>query len=232
MPGSRPLKIWITRAEPAASATAERVRALGHEALVDPLLAVTALEAVIDLTGVSALAFTSANGVRAYAALTKDRTQRVFTVGAATAQAAKVAGFRDILSAEGDVAALSARIAARRRDLPGIVLHAGAAEPAGDLVGALSADGMQARLLPLYDTVPVPPQVETLAALPDLDIALLHSAKAARALAVVLRRAPAPNLRAFCLSPAVAKPLSRAKISEVVRAAMPIETSLLNLIGR
>ncbi|MDB5446123.1 MAG: hemD, partial [Phenylobacterium sp.] len=39
MPGRRK-KIWITRAQPGADATAERVRGMGHQALVAPLLAV------------------------------------------------------------------------------------------------------------------------------------------------------------------------------------------------
>ncbi|MDB5431868.1 MAG: hemD [Caulobacter sp.] len=232
MPPKAPLKVWITRAEPAASVTAERVAALGHQAVLDPLLVVQPLEAEIDLNGVAALAFTSANGVRAFAALTKDRTARVFAVGAATAQAAKTAGFRQVLSAEGDVAALAARIAARKRELKGVVLHPGAAEPAGDLVGALEAAGLEARLLALYDTAPVKPSEATLEALDGLDSVLLHSVKAAKTLALLLRRHPAPQLRALCLSPAVAKPLARAKLREVVKASMPIETALLNLIGR
>src|SRR4051812_12438776 len=100
-------KIWITRAQPGADATAERVRALGHEALVAPLLAVRALEDVeIDLIGVAALAFTSANGVRAFADLSPERQIRVFAVGSTTAQAARAAGFRLVLSADGDVEAL------------------------------------------------------------------------------------------------------------------------------
>jgi uroporphyrinogen-III synthase len=61
--------VWITRARPGALATAERVRALGFEALVDPLLAIEFLDAEIDLSHVAALAFTSANGVEAFARL-------------------------------------------------------------------------------------------------------------------------------------------------------------------
>src|SRR5580692_7274271 len=50
-------RIWITRAQPGADATAERVRALGHEAVIAPLLAVHALPDVqIDLGGVAVLA--------------------------------------------------------------------------------------------------------------------------------------------------------------------------------
>lgn len=229
---AKALKVWITRAQPAADATAERVRALGHEAVVDPLLAVQALEAEIDLTGVAAIAFTSANGVRAFAEASKDRAHRVFAVGAATAEAAKAAGFRQVLTADGDVAALGERIAARKRELKGLVLHPGAAEPAGDLVGVLTAEGIEARLLPLYDTCPVKPSGETLAAIGGFDAVLLHSPKAAKELAVILRRHPAPQLRALCLSPAIAKPLARAKLAAVVKAPMPLEAALLNLLGR
>ena len=94
---ARRQKIWITRAQPGADATAERVRALGHDAVVAPLLAVQVLPDVeIDLRGVAALAFTSANGVRAFADANGERGLKVFAVGAATAQAARKAGFKSV----------------------------------------------------------------------------------------------------------------------------------------
>src|SRR5689334_19981100 len=149
-------RIWITRAQPGADATAERVRALGHEAVVAPLLTVRPLaDAQVDLVGVGALAFTSANGVRAFADLSGERAIRVFAVGAATAQAARAAGFKLVLSADGDVDALAEGIALRRGELRGAVLHPCAAEPAGDLVGALEKHAIPARRLVLYETAPV-----------------------------------------------------------------------------
>ncbi len=227
------LKIWVTRAEPGAWATAERLRSRGHEPVVAPLLTVEPIpDPQVDLRGVGALAFTSANGVRAFAGACPERALRVFAVGSATASAAKAAGFKAVLSAEGDVAALAERIAARAREIQGSVLHPGALEPAGDLVGALRAAGMEARLLPLYDTVPSPPPDDFLAAIGDLDLVLLHSPKAARTLAKVLRKHPAPQLVACCLSPAVLKPLSRARLAGKVCAPIPIEAALLNLIDR
>src|SRR5205814_936155 len=84
-------RIWITRAQPAADVTADRVRALGHEALVAPLLAVRTLpEADVSLSGIAALAFTSADGVRAFADRSGERTRRVCAVGAAPAPAPKL----------------------------------------------------------------------------------------------------------------------------------------------
>jgi len=229
---SEPLTVWITRAEPGASTTAERVAALGHRPLIAPLLRIEPVEAEVDLRGVGALAFTSANGVRAFAAACPVRDLRVFAVGAGTATAAKAAGFKAVLSADGDVAALAERIAARRRELKGAVLNPGAVEPAGDLVGALTTAGIEARGLALYDTVATKPSEDILGALPGIQIALLHSPKAARALAGALRGREAGHLRLLCLSPAVARPLARAKVKEVVRAPFPIEAALLNLIAR
>jgi uroporphyrinogen-III synthase len=232
MPGRR-LRIWITRAQPGADATAERVRALGHEALVAPLLAVKTLDDVaIDLTGVAALAFTSANGVRAFADKSGDRSLKVFAVGAATAQAARTAGFRSVLSADGDVDALAEGIAARRGELKGAVLHPGAAEPAGDLAGALEKHGVEARRLMLYETGPVAlsdAQAETLI---KADAALLHSPRAAQVLAKVLKAHPAPRLRALGLSKAVIKPLARTPLAARAFPPFPLEAALLNLIDR
>lgn len=226
-------KIWITRAEPAAGATAERVRGLGHEALVAPLLAVHDLEEVeIDLSGVAALAFTSANGVRAFAARSGERAQKVFAVGGATAQAARQAGFGSVLSADGDVAALARGIAARKRELNGAVLHAGAAELAGDLTGALEALGVEARRLVLYETRPVAIPEAELGPLLRADVVLLHSPRGAQALARVLRGHPAPQMRALGLSRAVLKPLSRVKLAARSAPAYPLEAALLQLIDR
>jgi uroporphyrinogen-III synthase len=226
-------KIWITRAQPAAEATAARVRALGHEPFIAPLLRVEPVEGVeVDLRGVCALAFTSANGVRAFIEATPERSLRVFAVGAATAQAVRAAGFKNVLSADGDVEALAEGIAARKRDLKGCVLHPGAAEPAGDLVGALEAHGIEARRLILYDTGPAELTDEELAILPEIDAVLLHSPKAALALAAMLKASPQPRMRALCLSKAVMKPLARTKMAAKVFAPFPLEAALLNLIDR
>ena len=223
--------IWITRTQPAAEATAERVRALGHTAFVAPLLSVHPLEAArIDLEGVSALAFTSANAVRAFAGKTPDRALRVFAVGAATAQAAKAAGFKTVLHTSGDVLTLARGLVERRRELTGVVLHPGAAEQAGDLVGALEKHNVAARALTVYETRPVQLGPDELAALPSLDIALIHSPRAAKALAGVLRAHPAPQLRVLAISKAALQPLARCALSTKLFAPSPLEADLLNLI--
>jgi len=226
-------RIWITRAQPGADATAERVRALGHDAIVAPLLAMRTLpDVTIDLSGVAALAFTSANGVRAFADASGERGLKVFAVGAATAQAARAAGFKAVLSADGDVEALAEGIAVRRAELRGAVLHPGAAEPAGDLAGALEKHGVEARRLVLYETAPVQLDDAAAQALARSDAVLLHSPRAAQVLAKLLRAHPAPQLRALGLSKAVVKPLQRTRLAAKAYPPFPLEAALLNLIDR
>ena len=217
------MKVWITRAEPGASRTAARVAALGHEPLVWPLLEVRALAGEVDLTGIEALAFTSANAVEAFAGRCPDRTLPVFAVGGATARAARAAGFADVTSADGDVEALAALIVASRTFGP--VLAPGPREPAGDLTGALAAAGVAARVQALYET-----RFTDIKPPPAAEIVLLHSPKAARRLAAVLPEAVARRLAAICISQAVAAPLAGLALACTAVAARPGEDSLLALL--
>lgn len=226
-------RIWITRAQPGADVTAERVRSLGHDAMIAPLLTVRPMpDVTIDLHGVAALAFTSANGVRAFADSCGERGLKVFAVGAATAQAARAAGFKSVLSADGDVEALAEGIAARRGELRGAVLHPGAAEPAGDLSGSLQRHGVEARHLVLYETAPVEPGTLDLDVMDRADVVLLHSPRASQVLAKLLKAHPAPQLRALGLSKAVVKPLARTPLAAKAFPPFPLEAALLNLIDR
>lgn len=220
--------VWITRARPGAEATAARVADLGFTPIVDPLLEVASLETAVDLSGAAALAFTSANGVQAFARLSAERSLPVFAVGRATARAAAEAGFARVASADGDVEDLARLIADAKA---GPVLWAGARDPAADLVALLGGLGVVARGAVVYETVDREPSPETLARLDAPLTALLHSPRAARRLAAILRRRPAAALRALCLSEAVAAPLrSLGEPGSVACAPRPDETALLALL--
>lgn len=213
-------RVWVTRAEPGAARTAARLTTLGFEPLVAPVLEVRPLTPVIDLSGVAALAFTSINGVEAFAARQSERTLSVFTVGDATAEAARMAGFSDVRSAEGDVHALAKLLADAT---PGPVLAPGAAEPAGDLV-ALLADRVAVRSLAVYEAV------ETAVPAPaGFDAVLVHSPRAARALAM---HAWALDDRvAVAISAAAAEPLEDLGLREIRIAAAPTEAALIEGLG-
>ena len=229
--GGEGAKVWVTRASPGAQATAERLRALGFAPVVAPLLEIRPIPGgPIDLTGVAALAFTSANGVAAFAARCATRDLPAFAVGAATAEVARAAGFAQVVSAEGDVEALAPVIAAHG-PFAGVVLHPGPAEPAGDLVAALEARGVRATRLAVYETVTLAADPAIDAPGPDAGLVLLHSPKAARALATRLAGRPAGGLTALCLSANVAAPLAGVGLAAVRVAAAPTEAALLDLLS-
>ena len=220
------MRIWVTRAEPEAEATARRLRTRGHSPLIAPVLAVRQLDRAPNLGDVGAIAFTSRNGVRAFGALSAQRNLPVFTVGDATAEAARDAGFTEVASASGDVAALAALIASRRGALNGEVLYLGPEQSAGDLVGALAGQRVAARRQIVYRTIPL-----ALAEPPDAEVVLVHSAKAARRLAEDASvRAAAPKITALCISSAAAEPLGGLGFREVLVAARPSEAAMLETL--
>lgn len=190
--------------------------------MVAPLLEIRPLEAVVDLNGVAALAFTSRNGVDAFAGLSPERSLPVFAVGDATAEAARACGFGRVRSADGALADLAALLAAEApRD--GLLLVPGALEPAGDLA-ALLAGRPRARALPVYEAV------ETGVAPPrSFDAVLIQSARAARALRA---RGPFRGGRAVALSGAVASALGGGTGLEIHVAAAPNESALIEALGK
>ncbi|MEO7025934.1 MAG: uroporphyrinogen-III synthase [Caulobacteraceae bacterium] len=236
--GEAPL-VWVTRARPAAEETARRLEAIGHTALVDPVLEARAFgDGPIDLAGAAALAFTSANAVAAFRARSPERGLPVFAVGGATAAAARTAGFEDIGEADGDVATLARRIADDPRR-PSSILHLAAREPAGDLVGELRALGVKADGLAVYETLVRSPMAATRAALTDLAAILLHSPKAASVVAAAVGDGPLGRTRILCLSPAIGRTFvaalpPRSPVAAYIpeAAALPNETALLSLLRR
>jgi uroporphyrinogen-III synthase len=231
------MRVWVTRALPEAQRTAERLIEAGHEPMLSPLLRVHVLPAAAALAkaldGSAALAFTSANGVRAFIALRPeaDRALPVFAVGAATAAAARAAGFGAVTAGQGDVAALAALIAAQDPPLTGPLMHLSALTPAGDLVGDLNAQRLNARAVAVYDTVPCALSAEAEQALdqhpPGLDAVLIYSPKAAAHLVRLLEERPATEaLTAICISKAATAPIRGLPFAALLTAKVPTETAM------
>ena len=167
------------------------------------------------LPAVGALAFSSANAVEHFVGATDGaRSLPVFTVGDATAAAARRAGFTDVLSARGDIHALAELIVRERSRIRGTVLQPGNVEPAADLEALLTEHGVHLQTVPVYETVAVDPG-EVLAQLASIDAVLVHSPKAARRLAELVPSVTAAP-RFACISEAAAAPL-RAAGHEKVR---------------
>ncbi len=181
------MKVLITRPREDALPLARALAARGMEAVLAPMLTITpvaqaARRLADQLAGVQALLFTSANGVRAFAAASPRRELAVFAVGDATAAAARLADFRSVSNAGGDVQDLTELVSARVSPQHGALLHAAGTEVAGDLAGQLGQRGFTVHRARLYDAIPASSlEPETAAALRrgDVGAALFFSPRTA-----------------------------------------------------
>ncbi|MCC7046976.1 MAG: uroporphyrinogen-III synthase [Alphaproteobacteria bacterium] len=228
---ARPL-ILVTRPAEEAERTAAALAARGYDPLVEPLLSIETLpeasQVLGDLAGVSALVFTSVNGVRAFASTCHRRDLPVYAVGPTTVAAAREAGFAAVETAGGDVEALTRLIVVERQPTQGLLLHAAGETVAGDLAGRLEAAGYHVRRVALYRARPAE-ALSTLArdtlAGGRLEGALFFSPRTARTFVTLIRTAGLePHCRevvAACLSPAVADAIGGLPWRQVVVAATP-----------
>lgn len=235
------MHILITRPKEDAGALAATLTTRGIEVTVEPLLTIQpAALPPIDLTGVQALLFTSANGVRCFAAANSQRNLKVFAVGDSSAQAAKNCGFKNIESASGDVVTLAALVTKRLNIADGALLHAAGSSLAGDLKGQLEAAGFSVRRISLYDSVPateLSPGTLVNLRLGGIDAIVLFSPRSARTFAELWQKADGEkgglrNVAALCLSAAVAQEVKHLDWQRVEVATRPDTGALLALIDQ
>jgi uroporphyrinogen-III synthase len=232
------MRVLVTRPLGDAQETAAKLKALGHETIVAPLMDINFRDGgEISLDGVQAILATSANGARAIARRTARRDVPLFAVGTQTAQAASDAGFAAVLSADGDGAALARAAAHWARPADGALLHAAGAQTKGDLAAALEAQGFAVRTEILYDAAPItalPQAAITALQAQRLDAMLLFSPRGARAfreLATAAGLAGACRaVVAICISQATADALDGLVFRDVRVAAQPRQDALLTLL--
>jgi uroporphyrinogen-III synthase len=234
------MKVLITRPRRDAEAFAALCAKAGIEPTVAPLMTVKTLRQPVSLSGAGALAFTSANGVRAFAANCAARDLPVFAVGEASAAAAAAAGFSDIRTAKGDVDSLTALIARTRGQLKGAVLHVAGTQRAGDLLAALQANRIAAQRMVLYDaqaakTLPSS-AIMAIDAIPPVDWVALFSPRSATLFARLVKAERLDDrltqIRAACLSAAVAEAAKASPWRAVWIAERPAAESMIDLMLR
>jgi len=173
------VRVIVTRAAGQEEPLASRVRELGHEVVICPLVRVEPVGPDrVELEVYDWLLVTSANAARELAHRASGRPGRTAAIGPGTADALLDAGFRvDLVPAVSTQEGLLAELPRP----PGRVLFAGA-------VGArrLLADELEADFVPLYRTVELRPEVP-----PGGDVAVLASPSAARAFAALALGVPA-----------------------------------------
>ncbi len=235
-------KRWlITRPAHEATHLATLLQARGLESVLAPVIRIVPVQDVsIDLEGVQALLFTSANGVRAFTRLEGMRALPVLAVGEITAEAARDAGFALVESADGDAEALG-RLARDRLDpAAGALLHGAGLHLAGDLRASLEAEGFEVRQVAIYEAEAADhlpgPAVEALKG-DTLDGVMFFSARSAEIFANLAEAAGVTGnlarLTALCLSKDVAARLTEtggsAAWGGIRTAARPDRASMLAL---
>ena len=218
------LRVAITRTLPDAEHTAERLRAVGAEPILAPLITIIPCAYNTNVEDTQALLFTSANGVRAFPDARRLHAKPVLTVGDGTADAARSAGFSDVRSADGDVGALAALAKATLQPSAGKLVHIAGDHVAGDLAGALRSAGFTVERRVAYAArAALAPPAELLQ---PLDVVLFHSARAAETF-VALGAPNADKLTAACISGAVAQAAGKARWARIIVSPAPREDALL-----
>ncbi len=233
-------RVLVTRPEPGASATAQALRSAGFEPVVLPLTGIRPLEiAETALPAFDAVALTSANAVRHVPEWLgrSTLTVPVHAVGAASAQAAREAGFANVIAGPGDAAGLASAIS--QTLAPGstvLYLCGKVRKPEFEL--ELRSRGIRAVPVETYDTVPTDLADADMRKLDvgGLFAVLVHSAEAAKALAKLAKRPAA--VQAFegahlvAISRRAAAPVEAVFAGRIVVAREPTDAAMIEaLIG-
>lgn len=234
------LRVLVTRAEPDASVTARRLKALGHEAEILPLFETRALDAgslglptepgIVAATSANALRHTPRELVTALADVA------CYCVGKKTAKAAREAGFLHVHDAGSDAEGLARQIIAAAGGKTVTYLCGRVRRPTFE--DQLKAAGYAVSAIETYDTVPIDISHvdEFLAAVHQpIDAALVYSALSAEVLASFVQNPDAihlfENVIYLCLSSRVADAMKGLGLRRIITSAEPTEDALLSLLG-
>lgn len=233
------MHLLVTRPLPDGERTAQTLRTQGHTAAVTPLMRIEPVAAEIGPGPFAAVLFTSANAPR----MLENHPHRaalldlpVFTVGRASAAAARAAGFGTVSSADGDAGdLLRLVVAGGRPPLP--LLYLAGEDRAGDLTGALAEHGVRAKTAVIYRAVAAPfPEIAVRELNAGRVDGVLHFSRRSASLYVegataagVLAAALRP--KHYCFAAQTAELLRSAGAADVAVAPRPQESALIALIG-
>jgi len=233
------MRLLVTRPEDDAARTARTLRERGHDVLLAPLLRIEAIDA--DLSGTwTGVLMTSANAARAVAAHRQAGALAnlpVFTVGDRTAEAARDAGFTEVISADGALPELVRLVAARFAGDKARLLYLAGEDRAGDAMTDLAAFAVDLHTIVVYRAAiagALSGALSEALRAGRLDGALHYSRRSAETLLSLAEQAGLLNavlsLAHYCLSAEAASPLREAGAKRVHVAASPREAALIESI--
>ena len=232
------MRLLLTRPQTDSEKLARDLTACGISSIIEPLLNIMVQEGPpLDTTGVAALAFTSANGVQAFAERSSRRDLPVYAVGDATARAAHAAAFKDVQSAMGDVDNLARLLTQAMSPEAGAILHPAASQVAGDLARCLADAGFAYRREVIYKSEKVSalsPETRAAIACGEIDGVVLMSPRTGQIFKELMIRAGladrAADMTVFCLSAAVAVAADGLPWCNIQTAARPEQDAFMALL--
>jgi uroporphyrinogen-III synthase len=235
------MRLLVTRPVPDGERTATTLRARGHDVMVGPLLHIEALpQAKLGAGPWAGLLLTSANAVRALAQHARGAEFMrlpAFAVGQRTAEAAKAAGFAEVVSADGSAVDLALLIVANARAPTAPLLYLAGQDRAADLAAAVAARGVPVETAIIYRAVAAthfPPFVWSAFSLGQLDGVLHFSRRSAETYVICAKDTgvfdKAKAVFHYCLSSQVAVPLAEAGATKIEIAHRPEEGALIDLV--
>ncbi len=228
------MNILLTRPRAQAEALATILAADGWTPVIHPMLDFAPTGADAAPGDARALVFTSANGVRA--AGTRGFDGPVYAVGAATARAARMAGFADVVEADGDGAALARLMLVRGETGP--VLHLRGRHAAGGLAAGLAEGSVALREAVVYEMRAAKRLEAPVAAMlraGEIAAAPFYSERTARIFARLLdddARAGLAATIALAISAEAARPLSRLGFARIDVAETPSGAAMLSAMRK
>lgn len=222
--------LLMTRPAEASARFVDELRAMDAPAfvpIISPLLDIVFGPALPAMSRDAALAFTSVNGVRAYAELGGTGQRVAYCVGDATAAAARAVGLR-ALSAGRDVEAL-ADLIAEQRDT-GQIWHLRGTHSRGALAQRLRGAGLDARDAVVYDqpSLPLSPKAREALGTPCAILVPLFSPRTA--IQFCAQNKGGSSVHVVALSLAVAEVVDASDLCGMHIAAAPNATEMRKLV--
>lgn len=203
-------RVLVTRPEPGASRTGRRLATGGFSPLLMPLSRIEVLAQNGDAVTQppDAVVATSANALIHLSVPLAARLSSLplFAVGEKTGQAARLAGFADVVEGDEDAAGLARLVASRYPAGARLVYLCGKVR-LPDFETAMTDSGIDVLPIETYDTPSIVPDSKTIVALlggRPVDAVMLYSRNAALTFAAIAARAELPGLfedaQLLCLS--------------------------------
>ncbi len=233
--------VLVTRAQDDAARSAERLAAIGHVAVLSPVIEIVPSGAIWPQGVVDAVTATSAHAFRSvqlppeWPPPEARRLLPLFLVGARTADAARACGFGGPLQLAANAQALCARITGKLRPPSNIVYLAGR-DRKRDLEACCASAGLAVAVLEVYvaqAAMQLSEEAIRLAAARAIG-AVLHYSRRSAEIFLDLAAAAALDPAALvhvAISEDAAAPLRVAALPQIMVAAEPNESAILALLA-